>query len=112
MPENACLQCHNKREILEAKYTAAFLHKKHVTDHKVECFICHSAIKHKTIGLHYTGQEADELLRVPRRGHPRAKVSMYTGKGAKLVKDRPMRMAVINMDCDVCHGQGFGRDPM
>jgi hypothetical protein len=108
--ENACLQCHNKREILEAKYTAAFLHKKHVTDHKVECFFCHSAIKHKTIGLHYTGQEATSCSECHKEAIHSAKVSMYTGKGAALVKDRPMRMAVINMDCDVCHGQGFGRN--
>ena len=56
IPEFACLQCHNKREILEAKYTPEFLHENHVTKHKVECFTCHSPIKHQISGLHYKGQ--------------------------------------------------------
>jgi hypothetical protein len=106
IPEFACLQCHNKRAILEAKYTPEFLHQNHVTKHKVECFTCHSPIKHQITGLHYKGQEAAPCADCHNGGLHLEKVSMYLGKGAKLVEDRPNRMAAINMDCDVCHGQG------
>jgi hypothetical protein len=109
IPEFACLQCHNKRSILEAKYTPEFLHWNHVTNHKVECFTCHSPIKHQITGLHYKGQEAEPCADCHRGGLHLDKVSMYMGKGARLVEERPNRMAIINMDCDVCHKRGSGR---
>ena len=104
--ELACVQCHSRRELLEAsKYTPEFLHKNHVTGHKVECFNCHSAIKHKMLGLHYTGQEPTSCSECHQTALHSDKVNMYLGKGARGVKDRPNRMALINMDCDVCHGK-------
>ena len=111
IPEFVCLQCHNKREILEAKYTPEFLHRNHVTNHKVECFTCHSPIKHQITGLHYKGQPAEVCAGCHRGGEHAGEVSMYLGKGARLVADRPNRMAVINMDCDVCHEKGSGTAP-
>jgi hypothetical protein len=109
IPEFACLQCHNRREILEAKYTAETLHRKHVTDHKVECFTCHSPIKHKIIGLHYTAQTPEACAECHRSGLHSPKASMYMGKGARLVQQWPNRMALINMDCNVCHKDAVGR---
>jgi hypothetical protein len=106
--ENACLQCHNKRHILEAKYTPEFLHQNHVTRHKVECFTCHSPIKHQISGFHYKGQATQACSDCHNGGLHMNKVSMYMGKGAKLVGDRPNRMAAINMDCNVCHGTKAG----
>jgi predicted CXXCH cytochrome family protein len=106
IPEFACLQCHNKRSILEAKYTPEFLHQNHVTKHKVECFTCHSPIKHQITGLHYKGQETAPCSDCHNGGLHLEKVSMYLGKGAKFVNDRPNRMAAINMDCNVCHSPG------
>ena len=111
IPEFACLQCHNKREILEARYTAEFLHRKHVTDHKVECFTCHSPIKHQITGLHYKGQPSETCSGCHGAGEHLSEVSMYLGKGARLVADRPNRMAIINMDCDVCHRKGSETTP-
>jgi hypothetical protein len=111
IPEFACLQCHNKREILEARYTPEFLHRNHVTNHKVECFTCHSPIKHQITGLHYRGQPAEACSGCHQGGEHQAEVSMYMGKGARFVPDRPNRMAVINMDCDVCHQRGPGTTP-
>ena len=108
IPEFACLQCHNNRTILEAKYTPEFLHTNHVTNHKVECFACHSAIKHQVTGLHYKGQVAQACVDCHVGGLHEDKVSMYLGKGARLVPERPNRMAAINMDCNVCHQQGPG----
>jgi hypothetical protein len=112
VPEFACLQCHNKREILEARYTPEFLHRNHVTIHKVECFTCHSPIKHQITGLHYKGQDAQPCTDCHQGGLHAEQVEMYLGKRARLVADRPNRMAVINMDCAVCHQKGFGGGAM
>jgi len=111
IPDFACLQCHNKREILEARYASEFLHRKHVTDHEIPCFTCHSPIKHQITGLHYKGQPSETCSGCHPAGEHLNKVSMYLGKGARLVADRPNRMAIINMDCDVCHRKGSERTP-
>ena len=111
IPEFACLQCHNKRSILEAKYTPEFLHRNHVTIHKVECFTCHSPIKHQITGLHYGGQASKACSDCHSNDLHGGEVEMYLGKGARLVPERPNRMAAINMDCDVCHRQGQEAPP-
>ena len=104
--ENVCLECHNKREILEAKYTPEFLHRNHVTEHKVECFICHSPIKHEIPELHYKSIETQQCSQCHQMEVHSDKISMYLGKGAKFVEETPNRMASINMDCGVCHTKG------
>ncbi len=103
IPEYACLQCHNKREILEAKYTPEQLHKNHVTDHKVECFTCHSAIKHEIRKLPHKEVQAGDCSQCHEQMSHGDKLNMYTGKGAKFVKETPNLMARLNMDCTLCH---------
>jgi hypothetical protein len=104
--ENACLKCHNRREIVEAKFTPEFMHRNHVTDHKVECFECHAGIKHKIVPLHYTGEETSVCSECHKATIHAAKVSLYVGKGARSVEETPKRMAIVNMDCSVCHEPG------
>ena len=41
-----CLFCHSEPERLERINERAFLHLKHTSENKVECFQCHSQIKH------------------------------------------------------------------
>ena len=41
-----CLFCHSESERLERINERAFLHLKHTSEHKIECFQCHSQIKH------------------------------------------------------------------
>ncbi len=103
IPEYACMQCHNKREIIEAKYTPEALHRNHVTDHKVECFTCHSAIKHEIGKKHPEGMKTAECGQCHSGKIHNSMLAMYQGKGAKLTEDIPNRMAVLNMDCNVCH---------
>jgi hypothetical protein len=104
--ENACLQCHNKRRILEASFTPEVLHRNHVTDHKVECFTCHSAIKHKITRPHTRDVQAGECARCHTADTHDEKVYLYAGKGANLIQDMPDRKSLLNMDCSACHQQG------
>ncbi|TET64002.1 hypothetical protein E3J48_01695 [Candidatus Aerophobetes bacterium] len=41
-----CLFCHAEPSRLERFKESSFLHLKHVSEHKVECFQCHDQIKH------------------------------------------------------------------
>ena len=106
VPEGKCLQCHNQPEILTTKYTPQFMHKNHVTDHKIECADCHSYIRHE-IGpiLTFTPSpticdkcHAEEIHLGPRE--------FYRGSGGIGIPDSPSLMFTANVDCIACHRKG------
>lgn len=104
LKENVCLQCHDKREYLESKYTPEFLHRLHVTEYKVECMTCHTVIKHEIKKPHYRSTVGNECTQCHKpQDHHDDVVNMYIGKGAKFVEDTPNRKATLNMDCSMCH---------
>jgi hypothetical protein len=47
VPEGKCVECHNEPVLLDTKYTSQFMHKKHVTEHKIECSNCHTPLRHE-----------------------------------------------------------------
>ena len=47
VPRERCFTCHNDTARLERYGETEFLHRMHVTDHKVECLHCHIEIRHK-----------------------------------------------------------------
>jgi nitrate/TMAO reductase-like tetraheme cytochrome c subunit len=101
--ENTCVECHEKKEHIETKYTAEYLHAKHVTERKVECFTCHATIKHEIKKLSYRSEQGECVQCHRPEDHHDDIVNMYTGKGAKFVEDTPSRKASLNMDCNMCH---------
>jgi len=44
--QERCLSCHAEPSRLERINETSFIHLKHTSEHKVECFQCHSQIKH------------------------------------------------------------------
>ena len=112
IPENVCFQCHNKRAILEAKYTPEKLHRNHVTDHKVECFLCHSPIKHKVAGLEHITTGDKTCTQCHKSESHNNELLMYTGTGARFVKDIPSAKASLNMDCKICHTPGMSKQDL
>jgi nitrate/TMAO reductase-like tetraheme cytochrome c subunit len=109
VPEGKCVQCHNEPEIVSARYTPQILHKKHVTDHKIECADCHSTIRHE-IGqiptmVHFTSNcdrcHSKEVHLGPK--------DIYRGSGGIGVPDSPSLMFTANVDCIACHRRGEER---
>jgi len=103
VPEGKCGGCHNEPEILGGKYTSQFMHKKHVTDHKIECSNCHTPIRHE-IGqiptlAHYPGTcdkcHTKEIHLGPK--------DLYRGSAGIGVPDSPSLMYTTNVDCIACH---------
>jgi hypothetical protein len=106
VPEGKCFQCHNEPEILRTQYPSQFMHKNHVTDHKIECSGCHSPIQHE-IGpiltfIHSPGMcdkcHSKEIHLGPRE--------LYRGSGGIGVPDSPSLMFTTNVDCIACHRKG------
>jgi len=106
VPEGKCVECHNEPLILSTKYTPQFTHKKHVTDHKIECSSCHTPLRHE-IGpiptvTHVTSNcdkcHSKEIHLGPRE--------LYRGSGGVGVPDSPSLMFTTNVDCVACHRKG------
>ena len=106
IPEGKCFQCHKGPEILTTKYTSQFMHKNHVTDHKIECADCHTHIQHEIgpiLTLAHTSTICDKCH--SREIHLGAR-ELYRGYGGIGVPDSPSLMFTTNVDCIACHRKG------
>ncbi len=106
VPEGKCVECHNEPMILSTKYTSQFIHKKHVTDHKIECSNCHTPLRHE-IGqiptLTHFATNCDKCHSKEIHLGPR---ELYRGSGGIGVPDSPSLMFATNVDCIACHRKG------
>jgi hypothetical protein len=106
VPEGKCLQCHKKTEMRITQYTAPFMHKKHVTEHKIECSDCHTPIRHE-IGPILTFAHSPNICDKchSKEAHLWPK-ELYRGSGGIGVPDSPSLMFLTNIDCVACHRKG------
>ena len=106
VPEGKCVECHNEPVILSTKYTSQFIHKNHVTDHKIECSNCHTPLRHE-IGtlptLAHFATNCDKCHSKEIHFGPR---ELYRGSGGLGVPDSPSLMFTTNVDCIACHRKG------
>jgi len=106
VPEGKCLQCHSESEILGGKYTSQFMHKKHVTDHKIECSDCHTPIRHE-IGPILTFVRSPGICdRCHSKEIHLGPIEFYRGSGGIGLPDSPSLMFTTNVDCIACHRKG------
>ena len=106
IPEGKCLQCHKEPQILNTKYTSPFMHKKHVTDHKIECTDCHTQIRHEIgpiLTFVHSPTVCDKCHTKEIHLGPR---ELYRGTGGIGVPDSPSLMFTTNVDCIACHRKG------
>ena len=103
VPEGKCVECHNEPLILSTKYSSQFTHKKHVTDHKIECSSCHTPLRHE-IGtiptITHVPSNCDKCHSNEIHLGPR---ELYRGNGGIGVPDSPSLMFMTNVDCIACH---------
>ncbi|MEZ5338090.1 MAG: NapC/NirT family cytochrome c [bacterium] len=97
---NACLQCHSRTELPTLTSERNELHRIHVTDHKVDCYQCHSEIKH---GAHVAETQVKfSCEQCHSEPHVGAR-ELYAGKGGRGVEDMPSSMYIAQVDCIGCH---------
>ncbi len=106
VPEGKCVECHNEPAVLRTKYTSQFMHKKHVTDHKIECSKCHTPLRHE-IGPILTFTRSPTICDRchSKEMHPGPR-ELYRGSGGIGVPDSPSLMFTTNVDCIACHRKG------
>jgi hypothetical protein len=76
------------------------MHKNHVTDHKVECFHCHSEIRH---GRSPEAEPSEPLCNRCHSGKHDYTAQLYRGTGARGVEDMPSAMSAAHVQCIACH---------
>ncbi|MEI8371499.1 MAG: NapC/NirT family cytochrome c [Planctomycetota bacterium] len=109
VPRERCLSCHNREGDLEHIQDHEFMHKKHVTDHKVDCIQCHSPILH-TLDLKKL-EHASSDCQSCHPNHHQEQVNLLQGRGARLLEEPgtkagapdPNLMIGIRVECRTCH---------
>lgn len=130
VPKENCFACHAEPERTNRYGDIAFVHKTHVTEHKVECLSCHLAIQHKVVkaedyaradcqSCHPDFHQSQEMLFTGRGGHgvPPLASPMYEAglgcRGCHLFHSanghkRGETFVATPASCEVCHGKGYG----
>lgn len=98
VPKERCFSCHIER--LENHKDREFMHDNHVTKHGVDCFKCHTEIKHGEIRMIKALEIACESCH--KQLHSMQK-EMYMGASGRGVEDTPSRMFAAQVSCDGCH---------
>ncbi len=98
--QHMCYTCHGEPERLSRIGEDQFLHKTHVTEHKVECDQCHGEIVHK-VKTHTAPLEYD--CRICHTSSHDGIKKMYMGTGGRGVEDLPNPMYLAQVDCIGCH---------
>ncbi|MBI5444206.1 MAG: hypothetical protein HY900_23725 [Deltaproteobacteria bacterium] len=101
VPHEKCVQCHNRKEILETKYTHKSLHENHVTLHKVECYVCHTPFEHRIVNEVVGNPQSCDKCHPEKMHSPQQE--MYLGRGGVGVEGNPFRMFQSHIDCSGCH---------
>lgn len=95
-----CLTCHNEPKRLDKFNDREFLHRIHVTEHKVECIDCHQEIEHRTGEIVERVNTQCEVCH--QKGHSPQK-ELYIGIGGRGLNPQPDFMYLSGTRCEGCH---------
>jgi predicted CXXCH cytochrome family protein len=98
-----CEVCHNQEERFVNMNDPVEMHRLHVTNHKVDCLECHSAIEHSLQPEKLTHAASDCASCHP--NHHSEQVKMLEGTGAHSVPDYSGAMMSTRVDCRACHNE-------
>lgn len=100
VPIERCNSCHADIHTIRKYNDVDFIHKNHVTDHKVECQNCHLMIQHKSIS------KSREIIQDCSSCHDnthKTQLALFTGTGGRNVADHPNPMFDSGLNCQACH---------
>lgn len=100
VPQDRCFSCHGEPEKLGKFSDDVFIHKNHVTLHKVECYQCHLEIKHEI------KSELSVTILNCKNCHQNKHIgilNMYMGKTGRGLPESPSSMYTAQVDCVGCH---------
>ena len=102
VPRERCYTCHNDQSRLNLYGQTEFLHRMHVTDHKVECLNCHIQIVHKIPAREEALATECQSCHTAKAGHSAVR-DFYRGIGGAGVTPQPAPMYLAGVRCEACH---------
>ncbi|HEX7077528.1 MAG TPA: cytochrome c3 family protein [Candidatus Eisenbacteria bacterium] len=108
VPKERCITCHNQTARLEKYSDTDLLHRKHVTEHKVDCMYCHLEIQHvepvkAEAAVARIQTAATQCQSCHESGGHSPQLALYTGTGGRGVKPMPSVMYQAGVRCEGCH---------
>ena len=100
VPKRRCGSCHAVQEHIERIGETEFMHKKHVTDNKVDCLECHIEMTHRLRSKPETAK--GECAQCHAAGHGSSE-AFYRGEGGRGIPATPNPMFLTRIGCDGCH---------
>ncbi len=101
VPHERCRVCHNRTDDLAKIDDHVFLHRTHVTDHKIDCTDCHLEIQHSFDEERLLHAASDCSSCHP--NHHGEQINMFRGVGAETVSGHAGSMMVTRVGCRSCH---------
>jgi len=101
VPREHCAVCHNREDDLKQIDDHEFMHKKHVSEHKVDCLACHLQIQHSKDRQKIEHAASDCQSCHP--DHHREQVDMLRGRGAETIPAQANGMLSVRLECRTCH---------
>lgn len=98
VPEAKCHSCHVER--YRTEYTEAELHEIHVTNNAIDCYKCHSDIRHGNFAMVGALDIQCESCHLRQHNVPK---QLYMGIGGKDSLDMPSMMFLAQVSCTGCH---------
>jgi len=103
VPKERCYSCHNVPSRFRYYTDTTFIHKWHVTKHKIACTLCHLEIKHGlNASLKPLGYTSNCTICHSKDMHT-AQKEMYMGIGGRGLKGSASPMFKANVKCVGCH---------
>jgi nitrate/TMAO reductase-like tetraheme cytochrome c subunit len=100
VPKEQCYACHYDRERLDQYDNHELMHRKHITENKIECERCHYPMQHKQ-------RSVEERTRPQCNAcHPsyhNAQSELFTGTGGQGIEELPNPMFEHGLSCQSCH---------
>lgn len=101
VPKRRCGSCHAVVEHIERYGETEFLHRQHVTDHKVDCLECHTEVTHR-LGKREALESGGSCARCHQATHGVAEAFLQ-GMGSRTVPETPSAMWLARVSCTGCH---------
>ncbi len=101
VPRERCSVCHNRADDLERIGDHEFLHRKHVTEHKIDCLECHLEIQHSLDPDRIPHAASNCAACHP--NHHQEQVQMLEGIGAQSISPQASEMVAARIACPSCH---------
>jgi nitrate/TMAO reductase-like tetraheme cytochrome c subunit len=101
VPRERCITCHNQPDRLARFRDREFLHRMHVSEHKVNCMNCHLEIQHGKPD-HPVVAAGGGCSSCHGAGHSPQR-DLYAGLGGRGVPRMPGPMFAAGVTCEGCH---------